>query len=44
MSGTEGKMEGLSSLRKPKKDSYVDYRFRWLKKIVDLVYRPSQPE
>jgi hypothetical protein len=38
MSGTSGKSEGLTSLKKESKDSYSPYRFPWLKRLVDKLF------
>ena len=39
MSGTSGKSEGLTSLKKESSTSYRPYRYNWVKKVVDLIYR-----
>ena len=43
MSGTSGKMEGLSSLLKPESHQYSAYRYEWVRKLINVIYRRQQP-
>lgn len=44
MSGTEGKKETpISSPKDKKTEDYKPYRFKWVKKVINLIYRQTEP-
>lgn len=45
MGGTEGKRESpVTSLRGKPDDDFRPYRFRLVKKLIDLIFRRSTPK